>query len=142
MTTMLKEVQKKGIQEIWIHSSITPLFKQKRDSLNCNNYRGIKLLSHLLKLWERVIEHRLREIVTISERQYGFQKGKSTTQPMFCLRMVQERFRVFDKSIHIVLVDTVTRILYGSVCVESQCLRSMSVSFRICIVEARLKLQQ
>jgi hypothetical protein len=105
ITSMFVEAQSKGIPEIWRYSTITPLYKQKGDPLCCNNYRGIKLLSHSLKLWERVIEARLREIVKISERQYGFQKGKSTTQPMFCLRILQERFREFNKSLHLVFVD-------------------------------------
>jgi exonuclease III len=59
ITSMLAEVQKRGIPEVWKHSTITPLYKRKGDPLNCNNYRGIKLLSHSLKLWERVIESRL-----------------------------------------------------------------------------------
>ena len=105
ITSMLAEVQKKGIPKIWRNSTITPLYKNKGDPLNCNNYRGIKLLSHSLKLWERVIEARLRDIVTISERQYGFQKGKSTIQPMFCLRILQEKFREFNKKLHMGLVD-------------------------------------
>ena len=79
MTAMLKEVQKKGIPDIWRHSTITAINKQKGDPLNCDNYKGIKLLSHSLKFWERVNESRLRQIVKISERQYGFQKGKFTS---------------------------------------------------------------
>jgi hypothetical protein len=105
VTSMLEDIQNNGIPEIWKYSTITPLYKQKGDPLNCNNYRGIKLLSHSLKLWERVIEARFREIVNISERQYGFQKGKSTIQPMFCLRILQEKFREFDKGLHLVFVD-------------------------------------
>ena len=65
--------------------------------MECNNFRGITLLSHTLKLWERVVESRLRKMVNISERQYryGFQPGKSTIQPLFCLRMLQEKHREF-----------------------------------------------
>ena len=40
----------------WRYSTIIPLYKNKGDAQNCNNYRGIKLLSHTMKLWERVIE--------------------------------------------------------------------------------------
>ena len=46
-------------------------------TLDCGNYRGIKLLSHSLKLWEREIAARLRKIVKIKDNQYGFQKGKT-----------------------------------------------------------------
>ena len=85
MTDVLHDIQVNGIPPEWRKSKITPLFKQKGDPYNCSNYRGIKLLSHCLKLWERAIEARLRDMTKISNRLYGFQKGKSTTQPMLFL---------------------------------------------------------
>ena len=105
MTAVMRDIQKTGIPAAWRQSRITPLYKQKGDPLNCSNYRGIKLLSHCLKLWERIIEGRLRDIVQISKRQYGFQKGKSTTEPMFCLRMSQEKMMEYQQDLHMVFVD-------------------------------------
>ena len=103
MTGVLNEAMKEGIPEEW---RTTPIYKQKGDTLECNNFRGITLLSHTLKLWERVVESRLRKMVTISERQYGFQPGKLTIQPLFCLRMLHEKHREFGKELHImVFVD-------------------------------------
>jgi len=49
----------------WRHSTIIPLYKNKGDAQNCNNYRGIKLLSHTMKLGERVIEGRLKTSIEI-----------------------------------------------------------------------------
>jgi len=60
----------------WRHSTIIPLYKNKGYAQNCNNYRGIKLLSHTMKLWERVIEGRLRTNIEISENQFGFRLGR------------------------------------------------------------------
>ena len=40
--------------------------------MNCGNYRGIKLMCLIMKLYERVHENRLRNIVSISEEQFGF----------------------------------------------------------------------
>ena len=37
-----------------------------------------------MKLWERVVEARLRREATISEQQYGFMPRKTTTDAMFC----------------------------------------------------------
>ena len=105
MTAVLRDIQNKGIPSEWRKSRITPLYKQKGDPLSCSNYRGIKLLSHSLKLWERIVEARIRQIVKISDRQYGFQKGKSTVQPMFCLRMLQEKMREYQTDLHMVFVD-------------------------------------
>ena len=105
MTECLNWIMDEGLPQEWRRSTITPIYKQKGDPLACGNYRGIKLLSHCLKLLERVIEARIREIVTIKANQYGFRKGKSTTEPMFCLRILQEKFREFHKDLHMVFVD-------------------------------------
>ncbi len=60
-------------------SRIVPIFKGKVDIPECINYRGIKLMSHNMKLWERMIEASLREITNIAETQFGFRPVKSTT---------------------------------------------------------------
>ena len=39
----------------WRKSVLIPIFKNKGDMQSCNNYRGIKLISHTMKLWERVV---------------------------------------------------------------------------------------
>ncbi|GJW91832.1 retrovirus-related pol polyprotein LINE-1 [Tanacetum coccineum] len=44
--------------EEWRLSEVIPIYKNKGDAQTCSNYRGIKLLSHTMKLWERVIERR------------------------------------------------------------------------------------
>ena len=105
ITSCFRDILKNGIPPEWRRSRTIPLYKQNGDPLSCGNYRGIKLLCHSLKLLERVIEARLREIVKIGEAQYGFQKGKSTTEPMFCLRMLQEKYRELNKELHMVFVD-------------------------------------
>ncbi|XP_046862544.1 uncharacterized protein LOC124456042 [Xenia sp. Carnegie-2017] len=82
MTSCCREIMKTGIPEEW-------RIKQNSAPLQT----------------ERVIEARLREIVKIKNNQYGFQRGKSTTEPMFCLRMLQEKYREFNKELHMVFVD-------------------------------------
>ena len=34
-------------------SVVVPIYKNKKDIQNYTNYRGIKLMSHTMKLWER-----------------------------------------------------------------------------------------
>ena len=67
----------------------TPLYKGKGNVTECTNYRGIKLICHGMKLYERLVEDRLRKLVENSSTQYGFQHGKSTTEPIFALRMTE-----------------------------------------------------
>ena len=54
-------------------------------------------MSHAMKLWEIIIEDRLREITNIADNQFGFRPGKSTTEPIFALRMLQEKNREKNK---------------------------------------------
>ena len=89
----------------WRQSWMVPLFKGKGDVQECKNYRGIKLMSQTLKVWERVVEVRLRQTTSISEEQFGFMPGKSTTEPMFIVRQMMEKFRAKKKSLHMVFVD-------------------------------------
>ncbi|KAK4352237.1 hypothetical protein RND71_027755 [Anisodus tanguticus] len=72
--------------EEWTWSTIIPLYKNKCDIQSCNNYRGIKLLSHTMKVWERVVEMRVRRGVSISENQIGFMPGRSTTKVIHLIR--------------------------------------------------------
>ena len=73
--------------------------------MNCGNYRGIKLMCHIMKLYENVHEKRLRNIVSISEEQIGFVMGKSTTDAMFALRQLQEKYREGQQDLHCVFID-------------------------------------
>ena len=84
---------------------LVPIFKNKGDVQSCSNYRGIKLISHTMKLWERVVEARLRCEVTISEQQYGFVPRKSTNDVMYALRVLMEKYREGQKELHCVSVD-------------------------------------
>ena len=58
-----------------------------------------------MKLWERIIEARPREIVKIRDNLFGFIPGMSTTEPVFALRQIQEKCREKNKALHMVFVD-------------------------------------
>ena len=50
-------------------------------------------MCHSMKLWERLIEVRLRQITSIDNTQYGFRPGKAATEPIFILQILQEKYR-------------------------------------------------
>lgn len=62
----------KEMPEEWRWSTMIPIYKNKGDIQNCNNYGGIKLLSHTMKVWEKVVQVRVRRLVSISNNQFGF----------------------------------------------------------------------
>ena len=98
-------LESETMPEEWRRSVMVPIFKNKGDVQNCGNYRGIKLMSHTMKLWERVVETRLRAEVSICEQQYGFMPRKSTTDAVFALRMLIEKYREGQRELHCVFVD-------------------------------------
>ena len=91
--------------EEWRRSVLIPIYKNKGDAQCCGNCRGIKLISHTIKVWERIIEARLRDRVEISKQQYEVMPGKETTDPMFALRMLMEKYRKGQRELHCVFVD-------------------------------------
>jgi hypothetical protein len=93
------------IPDEWRRSILVPIFKNKRDVQNCTNYRWIKLMSHIMKLWERIIEHRLRGVTNVTENQFGFMLGRSTMETISFIRQLMERCREQKKDMHVIFID-------------------------------------
>ncbi|KAL0810434.1 hypothetical protein ABMA28_010573 [Loxostege sticticalis] len=102
-TRMLLEA--KTMPEAWRLSTIVPLYKGKGSRYECNNYRGIKLMCHTMKLYERVIDSRLRMECSLSENQYGFVPGLSTIDPTFAMTQIAEEYRAKDEPFYVAFLD-------------------------------------
>ena len=62
-----KIFEQEKMPEEWRDSVIVPIFKEKGDIQDCGNDRGINMISHTMKIWERIIDRRLREETSIGE---------------------------------------------------------------------------
>ncbi|GJS10701.1 aminopeptidase M1 [Tanacetum coccineum] len=89
----------------WRLSEVIPIYKNKGDVQACGNYRGIKLLSHTMKLWERVIERRLRRETRVTENQFRFMPGRSTTEAIHLLRSLMEKYRERQRDLHMAFLN-------------------------------------
>ena len=67
--------------EEWRRSVLIPIYRNEEDAQCCGNSRGIKLMIHTMKIWERFIEAR------------------------FSLRMLMEKCREGQRELHCVFVD-------------------------------------
>ena len=85
------------IPEFWKSSVILPMYKGKGDPMECGSYREITLLEHAMKVVERIFEHRIWQQIEVDDMQFGFMKGKGTTDAIFTVRQMQENFRVKRK---------------------------------------------
>ncbi len=66
----------------WRLSELTPLFKVKGIILEWSNFWRIKLMSHTVKLFERIVNHTLRTIVELGNTHFVFRRGRSTMDPV------------------------------------------------------------
>ena len=85
------------VPEQWGESYTIMIYKEKADALMCDKYIGVRLMEHSMKVWEKILEGRLREIVEINENQFGFQHGKSTVNAIFVMRQPEERYCIEGK---------------------------------------------
>ncbi len=93
MTEICNLVVKEGCIPVdWELSTLVPLYKGKGDPLECGSYRAIKLLEHGMKVLERVLERRIRKKVKMDEMQFGFMPGRGTTDALFIVRQLQEKY--------------------------------------------------
>ena len=89
----------------WEDSFIINIYKGKGDALEGGNYRGLKLLDHVMKGMERVIEKIIRERISIDDMQFGFMPGRGTTDAIFILRQLQEKHLAKNKKLYVSFVD-------------------------------------
>ena len=80
------------IPEDWEMSFILNLYKGKGDALDRGNYRGLKLTEHVMKVMERIVDELIREMIDINEMQFAFVPGRGTTDAIFIIRQLQEKF--------------------------------------------------
>ena len=90
----------------WGKAVITPIYK-KKDKLDCNNYRGISLLSHPGKILTYIIQQRIRDKTEsiLSEAQAGFRPGRGTADQLFALRQIMESYIEKGKNLFVCYID-------------------------------------
>ena len=80
VTNLANSIIKLGkIPSDWESNYIINLYKRKGDALEEGNYHELKLLNHVMKVIERIIEKIIWDKIAIDEMQFGLMPGKGTT---------------------------------------------------------------
>ena len=93
------------IPEDWNTSVTLNCFKNKGEVTDRGNYRGLKLLEHLIKVFEKVIEEEIRRQVSIYSMQFGFVPGRGTIDAISIARQLQERYLGNKKKLYFAFFD-------------------------------------
>ena len=90
----------------WTQSLVITLPKKGNLQL-CQNYRTISLISHLSKVMLKIILNRLQPQAEeiIAEEQAGFRAGRSTTEQIFNLRILCEKYLQHQQNLCHVFID-------------------------------------
>ena len=56
----------------WRRSTVVLIYKNERDKQNYTNYHGIKLMSHTIKIQERVVKQTLKHKTKKSEWEVSY----------------------------------------------------------------------
>jgi hypothetical protein len=62
-------------------------------------------MNHTMKLCERIIEHHLRGVTNVTEKQFGFMPGRSTMEAIFLIRQFMKRCKEQRKDLHLIFID-------------------------------------
>ena len=92
------------IPHVWKIAVLCMLIKPDKPPSQTTSYRPISLLSAIMKLFERVIEKRIRKHLEdngfFSKYQLGFRKSKSTNDHLF--RLSQTIMESFNRGEHVI----------------------------------------
>ncbi|XGW06745.1 hypothetical protein V3C99_016790, partial [Haemonchus contortus] len=98
-------VAEKKVPESWQQSTTIPIWKKKGSPGDCTCYRPIRLLSHSMKIFERIVDSRIRDIVELTTNQCGFVAGCSTIDAIHATRLLLEKHREKRRPIHLAFLD-------------------------------------
>jgi hypothetical protein len=97
---------KEELPQQWKESIIVK-FHKKDDKTDCNNYRGISLLSTTYKILSNIILARLTPYANevIGDHQCGFRRNRSTMDQIFYIRQILEKIWECNGTVHQLYID-------------------------------------
>ncbi len=93
----------------WLEGLIKPLYKNKGERNDCNNYRGITILSCFGKLFTAVLNERLGSFLEsnniLGKEQAAFRKEHSTLDHIFAIQCLLDLYLSRKKRLYCCYVD-------------------------------------
>ncbi|XP_031339654.1 uncharacterized protein LOC116168122 [Photinus pyralis] len=102
-----KAWEEERVPQDWEIGVIVPVHK-KGDNKDCNNYRGITLISTVMKIYEQILNKKLTVSTeqTLTDTQSGFRKGRSVQDHIFTIKQMIEKKKLGGK-VYFAFIDLV-----------------------------------
>ena len=97
--------EKEDIPNSWLKGEIIRLYKGKGKKGKCSNERGITLASNVGKLYERIINDRIKKHIRLTEAQAGGIAGSATADHLISLKQTIKEIRIKGKTAYVVFLD-------------------------------------
>jgi sorting nexin-29 len=132
----------------WKEFIIVTIYK-KGDKIDCNNYRGISLLSTNYKILSNILLARLTPYVNeiIGDHQCGFCRNRSTTDQIFYIRQILEKKWEYNGTVHQLFIDfekaydSVKREVLYNILLESGIPKKLVRLIKMCLNETYSKVR-
>ncbi|VDO76214.1 unnamed protein product [Heligmosomoides polygyrus] len=98
-------VAEKKVPESWQQNTTIPIWKKKGSPAYCASYRPIRLFSHTVKIFERIVDGRIRDVVQFPTNQCGFAFGCNTVDAIHAVRVLLEKHREKQEPVYFAFVD-------------------------------------
>jgi hypothetical protein len=97
---------KEGLPQQWKEYTIIAIHK-KGGKTDCNNYRGISLLSTAYKILSNILLARLTPYVNeiIGDHQCGFRRNRSTADQIFYIQQILKKKWEYNGTVHQLFID-------------------------------------
>ena len=69
------------------------------------NHRGLKLTEQAMKIQERIVDGLIRKVVSIDDSQIGFDPRRGTTDAVFVVQQLQEKYLAVNNRLYMAFVD-------------------------------------
>ena len=99
--------QEETIPKEWQEGEIIRIYKGKGEKGKCSNERGITLASNMGKVFERMVNNRVKNEIKTTEAQAGGQPGKSTADHITILNSIinHSRKKRRKQDLYVVFLD-------------------------------------
>ncbi|KAL0279224.1 UNVERIFIED_CONTAM: hypothetical protein PYX00_000829 [Menopon gallinae] len=107
VTSLFNKIYTTGvIPEDWLKSTFVPIPK-KSSAKRCEEFRTISLMSHVLKLFLKIIHGRIYRKCEeqISDTQLGFRGGLGTRDALFAIQVLVQRCLDMNKDVFLCFID-------------------------------------